>query len=81
MTPFRLFFILIETIWPKIWAKPLPMNEKGPLPVDVRCSVFAQAPYRVTMMTQLEISPKAEYLLIILSVIRYLFLSAYTALL
>ena len=31
-------FTLIETIWPKIWAKPLPMNEKDPLPVDLRRS-------------------------------------------
>ena len=31
-------FILTETIWPKHQAEPLPMNEKGPLPVDVRRS-------------------------------------------
>ena len=31
-------FTFIETIWPKIWAKPLPMNEKGQLPVDVHRS-------------------------------------------
>ena len=32
------FLILTVTIWPKIQANPLPMNEKGPLPVDVRRS-------------------------------------------
>ena len=31
-------FILVETILPKIWGKPLPKNEKGPVPVDVRRS-------------------------------------------
>ena len=31
-------FTLIETIWLNIWAKLLPMNEKDPLPVDVRRS-------------------------------------------
>ena len=31
-------FTLIETIWPKIWAKTLPMYEKDPLPVDARRS-------------------------------------------
>ena len=31
-------FTLIETICPKIWAKPRPKNEKSPLPVDVRLS-------------------------------------------
>ena len=31
-------FILVETILPKIWAKPLPKNEKSRLPVDVRRS-------------------------------------------
>ena len=28
-------FTLIETIWPKMWAKPLSKNAKSPLPVDV----------------------------------------------
>ena len=33
-------FILIESIWPQIWPTPLPcpLNENGPLPVDVRRS-------------------------------------------
>ena len=31
-------FILIDTIWPKIQAKPLPINGKGPLSVDARRS-------------------------------------------
>ena len=31
-------FTLIETICPKIWAKPRPKNEKSSLPVDVRRS-------------------------------------------
>ena len=30
-------FILIETIDPKHWAKPLPKLAKSPFPVDVRC--------------------------------------------
>ena len=29
-------FTLTETIWQNIGAIPLPMNEKGSLPVDVR---------------------------------------------
>ena len=29
---------LVETICPKIWAKPRPKNEKSPVPVDVRRS-------------------------------------------
>ena len=31
-------FILVEAIWPKIWTKSLPKNEKVPLTVDVRRS-------------------------------------------
>ena len=31
-------FILVETIWPKVWAKSLTKNVRGPLPVDMRLS-------------------------------------------
>lgn len=31
-------FILVEAIWPKVWAKSLPKNVRGPLPVDIRRS-------------------------------------------
>lgn len=31
-------FILVATIWPKVWAKSLTKNVRGPLPVDMRLS-------------------------------------------